>query len=62
MILFKREYRWAKYDLFSIFNNHLVDYPTPINISYFWSFGSLAGISLVIQIITGIFFSYALLS
>jgi ubiquinol-cytochrome c reductase cytochrome b subunit len=36
-------------------NNHLIDYPTPSNISYFWSFGSLAGMCLVIQLITGIF-------
>ena len=36
-------------------NNHLIDYPTPSNISYFWSFGSLAGICLVIQLLTGIF-------
>jgi len=36
-------------------NNHLVDYPTPSNISYFWSFGSLAGLCLVIQLLTGIF-------
>lgn len=34
---------------------HLVDYPTPFNISYLWSFGSLAGMVLVIQIVTGIF-------
>jgi ubiquinol-cytochrome c reductase cytochrome b subunit len=36
-------------------NDHLVDYPTPINLSYFWGFGSLAGLTLVIQMITGIF-------
>jgi len=35
-------------------NDNLVDYPTPINISYAWSFGSLAGLCLVIQIVTGI--------
>ncbi len=34
---------------------HLIDYPTPINLSYFWSFGALAGIFFAIQIITGIF-------
>ncbi len=34
---------------------HLVYYPTPSNLNVFWSFGSLAGIFLVIQIITGIF-------
>jgi ubiquinol-cytochrome c reductase cytochrome b subunit len=41
--------------LFSILNDHLVDYPTPINISYMWGFGSLAGICLLIQLITGKF-------
>jgi ubiquinol-cytochrome c reductase cytochrome b subunit len=33
----------------------LIDYPTPINLSYWWSFGSLAGLYLVIQIITSVF-------
>ena len=40
--------------IFSVLNNHLIDYPTPANINYFWGFGSLAGICLGIQIITGI--------
>ena len=40
---------------FSVINDHLVDYPTPSNLSYFWGFGSLAGLCLVIQIATGIF-------
>lgn len=39
----------------STINNHLIDYPTPINIHYAWSFGFLASISLIVQIITGIF-------
>nr|AJF36678.1 apocytochrome b [Gefionella okellyi] len=30
------------------------NYPAPITITYWWSFGSLAGLCLVIQIITGI--------
>lgn len=47
--------RWVKNSILSIFNNHLVDYPTPINQNYFFGFGSLAGIMLVIQILTGIF-------
>ena len=34
--------------------NHLTDYPTPKNLNYWWNFGSLAGIFLMIQIITGI--------
>jgi len=46
---------WKKKSLFKIINNHLIDYPSPINVSYFWSVGSLAGLCLVIQIVTGIF-------
>ena len=38
----------------SVLVNHLVSYPTPTSLSYFWSFGSLAGIFLGIQMITGI--------
>ncbi|KAI3932783.1 hypothetical protein MKW92_036228 [Papaver armeniacum] len=52
----------CKEPTFSILNNqlphlnqHLIDYPTPSNLSYWWGFGSLAGICLVIQIVTGIF-------
>ena len=47
--------RWNKKSLFSVINNHLIDYPTPVNLNYFYGFGSLAGIMLVIQILTGIF-------
>ena len=35
--------------------NHIVTYPTPINITYFWSFGFLAGFMLFNQILTGLF-------
>lgn len=38
----------------SIFNSFLVDSPLPSNISYFWNFGSLAGLLLATQFITGI--------
>jgi ubiquinol-cytochrome c reductase cytochrome b subunit len=37
------------------FQHELYDYPTPRNLSYWWNFGSLAGIMLVIMILTGIF-------
>ncbi len=47
--------RWNKKSLLAVVNNHLIDYPTPINLNYFYGFGSLAGIMLVIQILTGIF-------
>ncbi|MGB0934495.1 MAG: cytochrome b [Alphaproteobacteria bacterium] len=33
----------------------LVDYQTPKNLNYFWNFGSLLGITLVIMILSGIF-------
>ena len=39
----------------SLINDHLIDYPTPTNLNYFWGFGSLAGICLIVQIITGVF-------
>jgi quinol-cytochrome oxidoreductase complex cytochrome b subunit len=48
--------RWIEYRLpvFSATRAFLVDYPAPRNLSYWWNFGSLAGIALVIQILTGI--------
>nr|AYM85187.1 cytochrome b [Pseudocolaspis sp. EMHAU_15070625] len=41
--------------LLKIFNNSLIDLPSPSNISYMWNFGSLLGLCLIIQIITGLF-------
>nr|QJS35705.1 cytochrome b [Protaetia brevitarsis] len=41
--------------LTKIINNALIDLPTPSNISAWWNFGSLLGLCLIIQIITGIF-------
>ena len=41
--------------LLSVFNATLVDYPTPVNISYFWNYGVLSAFFLVLQIITGVF-------
>nr|YP_007474892.1 cytochrome b [Liphistius erawan]AFC77880.1 cytochrome b [Liphistius erawan] len=41
--------------LMKIFNMSLYDLPTPSSISYMWNFGSLLGISLIIQILTGLF-------
>nr|YP_010227876.1 cytochrome b [Propsilocerus taihuensis]UDE16202.1 cytochrome b [Propsilocerus taihuensis] len=43
--------------LFKIMNNALVDLPAPSNISAWWNFGSLLGLCLVIQILTGLFLS-----
>nr|ATA58354.1 cytochrome b [Pseudempusa pinnapavonis] len=41
--------------LIKISNNALIDLPTPSNISLWWNFGSLLGLCLMIQIITGLF-------
>jgi ubiquinol-cytochrome c reductase cytochrome b subunit len=47
--------RWNKDHILSFVDSHIIDYPTPINLNYLWSFGSAAGIALVIQILTGVF-------
>lgn len=46
-----------KYTGFLVQNleNHVVNYPTPSNFSYFYSFGSLIGLTLGVQILTGVF-------
>nr|AXS65446.1 cytochrome b [Coleoptera sp. 20 KM-2017] len=41
--------------MIKIINNALIDLPTPSNISTMWNFGSLLGLCLMIQIITGLF-------
>nr|UPX88692.1 cytochrome b [Cychrus caraboides] len=41
--------------LFKIANGALIDLPSPSNISLWWNFGSLLGLCLIIQIITGLF-------
>jgi quinol-cytochrome oxidoreductase complex cytochrome b subunit len=55
--MFKRTIAWIdqRFPLTSFVNHSLVEYPTPRNLSYWWNFGSLAGIALVLQIVTGIF-------
>nr|WCB98539.1 cytochrome b [Bactrocera umbrosa] len=45
----------TQHPLFKIANNALVDLPAPINISAWWNFGSLLGLCLIIQILTGLF-------
>nr|AIG23486.1 cytochrome b [Phascolosorex dorsalis] len=41
--------------LLKIINNSFIDLPTPSNISAWWNFGSLLGMCLIIQILTGLF-------
>nr|YP_010626166.1 cytochrome b [Dybowskyia reticulata]WBK03001.1 cytochrome b [Dybowskyia reticulata] len=41
--------------LFKIINSSLIDLPSPSSISLWWNFGSLLGMCLMIQIISGLF-------
>jgi len=41
--------------LIKVVNGVLIDLPSPTNISYIWNFGSLLGLCLAIQIVTGLF-------
>lgn len=41
--------------ILKIINNSLIDLPSPSNISAWWNFGSLLGLCLGLQILTGIF-------
>nr|YP_010547164.1 cytochrome b [Orientabia sinica]UYK52051.1 cytochrome b [Orientabia sinica] len=43
--------------IMKILNNSLFNLPTPSNITTMWNFGSLLGLCLMIQLITGIFLS-----
>nr|UGN61665.1 cytochrome b [Cryptocercus zagunaoensis]UGN61704.1 cytochrome b [Cryptocercus zagunaoensis] len=47
----------SSHPLLKIVNNTLVDLPTPSNISTWWNFGSLLGVCLTMQIMTGLFLS-----
>nr|AIG53335.1 cytochrome b [Ctenotus sp. DLR-2014a] len=41
--------------ILKIVNNTLIDLPSPSNISAWWNFGSLLGLCLIIQVLTGLF-------
>jgi len=47
-------YRILNIEPYNILRSHITDYPSPININYFWGFGFLAAFCLLIQIVTGI--------
>jgi quinol-cytochrome oxidoreductase complex cytochrome b subunit len=40
--------------IFTLLRHEVDEYPTPNNLSYLWNFGSIAGVVLVIMIVTGI--------
>jgi len=52
----KNKSRGLKQILFSLYNEFL-NYPTPINLSYLWNFGSISLFSLLIQIVSGFLLS-----
>ena len=49
--------RWLDYRLpfVGFVEKDLIGYPEPKNLNYWWSFGSLAGITLLVMILSGIF-------
>ena len=53
----QRIIQWVdqRFPLTSFVKHELTGYPTPRNLSYWWNFGFLAGIVLVLQVATGIF-------
>ncbi len=55
--MFKKTIDWIdqRFPLTAFVKHELTGYPTPRNLSYWWNFGFLAGIVLVMQIVTGIF-------
>jgi ubiquinol-cytochrome c reductase cytochrome b subunit len=38
----------------SLVNEYLIDSPAPNNINYFYNFGSLLGVNLILLIVTGV--------
>nr|QDV39990.1 cytochrome b [Acanthodactylus aureus]QTA72667.1 cytochrome b [Acanthodactylus aureus] len=44
-----------QHPILKIINSSFIDLPTPPNISAWWNFGSLLGLCLIIQLITGLF-------
>nr|Q4VWH9.1 RecName: Full=Cytochrome b; AltName: Full=Complex III subunit 3; AltName: Full=Complex III subunit III; AltName: Full=Cytochrome b-c1 complex subunit 3; AltName: Full=Ubiquinol-cytochrome-c reductase complex cytochrome b subunit [Dendrogale melanura]AAQ83995.1 cytochrome b [Dendrogale melanura] len=44
-----------KHPVLKIINHSFIDLPAPSNISSWWNFGSLLGMCLILQIITGLF-------
>nr|WEP24795.1 cytochrome b [Idioscopus sp. 'myrica'] len=44
-------------ELIKIINYSIIDLPAPVNLSYWWNFGSILGLCLMIQLISGILLS-----
>ena len=50
-----KDYVFMKLYFILLMKSHLQSYPCPLIINYFWNFGFLLGITILLQIITGIF-------
>lgn len=48
---------FIKNKILFLLDKSLIKLPSPINISIWWNFGSLLGLSLIVQILTGLFLS-----
>jgi len=48
--------RWfdSRLPILTMTKVHALDYPTPRNLNYFWTFGAILAVMLVVQIVTGI--------
>ena len=42
------------YCMAHLFGDYLIDSPSPLNLSYFWSFGSLLGATLLVLLLSGV--------
>ncbi len=53
----QRFVRWIddRFPLFSAVHHQLYEYPMPRNLNYWWNFGSIAGVVLLVMIFSGIF-------
>ena len=47
-------FAFKKHPIIQLVNDHLIEYPTPSNLTLWWNYGFLAGMCLSIQLITGI--------
>nr|WHU54560.1 cytochrome b [Chelonus munakatae] len=46
-----------KDSILNLIDNMLIKLPSPINLNMFWNFGSLLGLCIIVQILTGLFLS-----
>lgn len=52
--MFELNYSFFNVSLVKSLLSHGYSYPTPSNLNYFWGFGSLIGIMLLLQVISGL--------